>query len=441
MLNLNDSPFFDNLKQLEDAEVLEAFMHPMREAARDWCKGMRSFDGVDDMEFLELGVRRVLRSNKSGRDFLQFGHDRINLGIKRSAFFDLFHSKRRLQVLKDVAMGLYRDASRHLDVDLLAEFPELEGIEVLAGDGHLLKAACHAPRDPKGSKVAPNTIYMLNVRNCLMLSLAPVKGDARHAHELPALRRHLPAFLQNNAAGRKAVRETIMLLDMAYNDTAWWSWMKYSKKGGAKIVIPAKSNLETIVLKEIDFDREAQVNIGVVSFELVAFNHQDSSTMNKVVYQDPETGELFTFLTSAMDLAPGLVALLYLLRWRIEKVFDVFKNKLHERQAWGNGSVCQQAQAHFACMTHNLILLLQAGLKRDFGIEPLKLHKKRAEALKRREEKAAERGGAINPLLYRICIPTQFSCQLIRSLRNAIDARKRLIDHLPAFRAVMESYI
>ena len=135
-----------------------------------------------------------------------------------------------------------------IPVSSLLEFPELEGIEVIAGEGHLLKAACHAPRDTKGRKVAPNTIHMLNVRNCLMLSLAPVKGDGRHAHELPALRRHLPAFLQNNAVG-------------------------------------------------------------------------------------------------------------------------------------------------------------------------------------------------CNPLLYRIRIPTQFSCQLILSLRNAIDARKRLIDHLPAFRAVMESYI
>lgn len=439
MLKLNNNPFIDSLKV--DAEVEKAFMHPMREAAQNWCRGLRCFDGVDDMEFLELGVRRVLRTNESGRDFLQFGHDRLELGVQRSAFFDLFHSKRRLEVLKEVATGLYRDASRHLDIDLLVDFPELEGINVIAGDGHLLKAACHAPRDSKGRKVASNTIHMLNVRNCLMFSLASVQGDGTHAHELPALRRHLPTFLQKTTAGRKALRDTIMLLDMAYNDTAWWSWMKYSKKGGAKIIIPAKSNLETIVLKEVEFDREAEVNIGVVSFELVAFNHRDSSTMHRVVYQDPETGEVYTFLTSAMDLAPGLVALLYLLRWRIEKVFDVFKNKLDEKKAWGNGSVCQQAQAHFACMTHNLILLLQAGLKRDFGIEPLKLHKKHADALKLREEKAAERGGMLNPLIYRIRIPTQFSCQLIRSLRNAIDARKRLIDHLPAFRAIMESYI
>lgn len=441
MRNLNNDPFVDSLKQLQDGEVVEAFMRPLREAAQDWCRDLQYHEGVDDMAFLELGVSRVLKANESGRDFLQYGHDRLDLGIQRSAFFDLFRSNRRLQVLKSAAGGLYRDASRRLDVDLLAEFPELKGIEVLAGDGHLIQAAAHAARDTKGRKVAPNAIHLLNIRNGLMFFLAPVKGDGSHAHELPAFRHHLPAFLQSNAAGRKALRETVMLLDMAYTDTAWWSTMKYAKESGARIVIPAKSNVETIALNDVHFDRDAEVNLGVVSFELVAFNHPDSSTMHKVVYRDPETGQLFTFLTTAMDLAPGLVALLYLLRWRIEKVFDVFKNKLHEQKAWGNGSICQQVQAHFACMTHNLILLFEAGLKSDFGIEPLKLHKKREQALKNREKKAAERGGSVNPLLYRIRIPTQFSCQLIRSLRNAIDARKRLREHLPVFRNIMEAYI
>lgn len=441
MRNLNDDPFIDNLKQLQEGEVVEAFMLPLREAAQDWCKGLQFHEGVDDVGFLELGVRRILKANESGRDFVQYGHDRLDLGIGRSAFFDLFRSNRRLQVLKDAAAGIYRDASRRLDVDLLAEFPELKGIEVLAGDGHLIQAAAHAARDAKGRKVAPKAIHLLNVRNGLMFFLAPVQGDGSHAHELPTFRRHLPAFLQDNATGRKALRETIMLLDMAYKDTAWWSGMKYAKQSGAKIIIPAKTNLETIALNDVPFDHDAEVNLGVVSFELVVFKHPDSSTMHKVVYRDPETGQIFTFLTTAMDLAPGLVALLYLLRWRIEKVFDVFKNKLHEQKAWGNGSICQQVQAHFACMTHNLILLFQAGLKRDFGIEPLKLHKKREKALQDREEKAAERGGSVNPLLYRIRIPTHFSCQLIRSLRNAIDARKRLRDHLPVFKCIMESYI
>lgn len=58
----------------------------------------------------------------------------------------------------DATGGLYRDASRRLDVDLLAEFPELKGIEVIAGDGHLIQVAAHTARDAKGRKVAPKAI-------------------------------------------------------------------------------------------------------------------------------------------------------------------------------------------------------------------------------------------------------------------------------------------
>ena len=255
---------------------------------------------------------------------------------------------------------------------------------MIAGDGHLLAAACHAPRDSKGRKVASNSLYMLNVRNGLLFPLASVQGEGRYGHELPPLRDHLPAFLKNSREGRRELAgNVIMLLDMAFNDTVFWSDMKRSRDAGAKIVILEKTSMETILLEELAFDRNDPVNTGVVSMELVAFNHPDSSTMNRVVYRDPETGVEYVFLTTAMDLPPGLVALLYLLRWRIEKNFDVLKNKLHEKKAWGNGATCQQMQTHFACLAHNLIVMLSAGLKTSYGIEPLKLYKKRAKALGR----------------------------------------------------------
>lgn len=439
---INEQILADGLKSLEEAAVADVFMKPMLDSSRDWCRNMLTgTDGVDDEVFLRLGVQRVLRNNESGRDFFQFARSHLDLPVKSSAFFDMFKSDRRLGVLKDVAAGLYRDGCRLLQVDTLAKFPQLDGMDVIAGDGHLLSAACHAPRDPEGRKVAPNTVHMLNVRNGLMLPLTSVQGEGRYAHELPPLRRHLPAFLKGNSQARQSLREVIMLLDMAYNDTAFWSRMKYAGEAGAKVIMPQKSNLETICLKQLDFERDDPVNTGVVSMELVAFNHLHSSTMNRVVYRDPETGIEYVFLTTAMDLPPGLVALLYLLRWRIEKVFDVLKNKLHETKAWGNGTTCQQMQSHFACLTHNLIVILAAGLKGDYGIEPIKLYKKREKALRHRQEEAARKGRTVNPLLKLIRLPSQLSCQFIRSLRNGIDQRKRLRDHLPDFRMAMESYL
>jgi hypothetical protein len=52
-------------------------------------------------------------------------------------------------------------------------------------------------------------------------------------------------------------------------------------------------------------------------------------TVRRVIYQDPETGIIYHYLTNLSASAPpGVVALLYKIRWDVEKVFDEFKNKL-----------------------------------------------------------------------------------------------------------------
>ena len=429
------------MKALLERGTEEVFLAPLHEAAHDWNRALRqSENGVSDEAFLKLGVHRVLRNNESGRDFLQSAIDRLKLPVQKSAFFNLFHSSRRLQIVEDTAAGLYRDACRRIETDLLKDFPQLEGMDIIAGDGHLLAAACHAKRDKKGRKVAPSSLFMLNVRNGLVFPLAAVQGDGKYEHELPVLRNHLPDFLQKQRRGH-ALKKVLMLLDPAFIDTVFWTNLDHAHKLGVLVIIPEKKSLNIYHYETIDFDRNDPINIGVISCELVGFENPDSATARRIVYRDPETGKTYRFLTTAMDLPPGLVALLYLLRWRIEKVFDVFKNKLHEGKAWGNGRTCQLMQAHFVCMTYNLILLLSDTLKQGFGIEPLKLYRKRENALAKREIEAEKQGGFINPLIRMIVIPSQISCQFIRSLRNAIDLRKRFREHLPDFRRTLECYL
>lgn len=442
MQHINEQFLKWYMESLENQGVEEVFMNPMVESARNWNRDLRNSEkGVSDEDFLGLGVHRILRNNESGRDFFQYAQEKHDLKIGSTAFFDLFQSSRRLEILKSTAAGVYRDSCNRLEVDLLENFPQLGGIEVIAGDGHLLSCASHGKRDTKGRKVAPKSLFMLNVRNGLMFPLAAVQGDGRYAHELPVYRRYLPGFLEEARQGEQKLKDVIMLLDPAFWDSVFWSDMKLAQGKGGRVIIPEKAGIDVFLYKELDFDRTDPVNTGVVALELVGFNDPESSTMHRVVYLDPETGKTYRFLTTAMDLAPGLVALLYLLRWRIEKVFDVFKNKLHESKAWGNGNTCQQIQAQFACMAYNLILLLVDTLKNGFGIEPVKLYKKREKALSNRQEKAQKKGRFINPLLKLIRIPSQFSCQLIRAIRNGISLGKRLKEHIPNFRSAMESYL
>ena len=47
----------------------------------------------------------------------------------------------------------------------------------------------------------------------------------------------------------------------------------------------------------------------------------------------PDSGKVFHFMTSVMDVDPGLIAHLYKMRWKIEKTFDELKTKLTEKKA------------------------------------------------------------------------------------------------------------
>jgi len=69
-------------------------------------------------------------------------------------------------------------------------------------------------------------------------------------------------------------------------------------------------------------------------------------------------------LTTCNSLRPGLIALLHFMRWKIEKSYDVFKNKLKVRKAWDSGETCAMIQAHFVALLHNLLILLLARLEK-----------------------------------------------------------------------------
>ena len=85
-----------------------------------------------------LAPNRPLERSKTGGDFIQT-HGIPNFpGLTRGNYFATLSSKRRLGFMKDLARNLragHLPALRAHD-DLLSSFPELEGWEVWAADGH-----------------------------------------------------------------------------------------------------------------------------------------------------------------------------------------------------------------------------------------------------------------------------------------------------------------
>jgi Transposase DDE domain len=433
LFSLSDSPFSKN------PLLLEQLLAPMENVRRNFTRSGRDCPGIPDPDFLRLGFLRTLSQARSGRDFLQQQAEIWNTVIQRSSFFDSLHSERRLHFLNEICWELYARGRQSQPTDLLACFPELLGCRVWAVDGHKIEHACHALRDGKGRQVAPNTLYLLCLHSGLLFNLAAVQGDGHYHHEMPVLRNALPEFLRKEFARGKGRRPPLCILDPAFIDNHFWDQQSQLRQSGALMIIRAKDGISPKHFQKRSFDANDPVNVGIDTDNLITF--AGGQQMRLIQYADPETGECYQFLTTDLELRPGVIAWLYLLRWRIEKVFDTSKNKLEETKAWATGEVARKVQGHFLALTHNLLVLFRGFLESDFGIREEKLEDKREKQLEQREKIAQAQGRTLHPLHRKMPPIVQLSLQFIRTLRNQILAKVSFYKALPQIRAMLVAYL
>ena len=427
---------------MNDPLLLDQLLAPLHEAMTDYTRGSRVCPGISDRDFGRLGVWRTLSQARSGRDFLQQQREVFDTALQRSSFFDTLHSPRRQRFLAEASYQLYargRQHQRDQGPDLLAAFAELTGRSVWAVDGHQIEHACHALRDAKGRQVAPNTLYVLCLHSGLLCNLAAVQGDGQYHHEMPVFRKALPQFLQQELQGRRRTGRPLIIVDPAYVDHAFWIQQQQLREAGALMVMRAKADSLPLEVQARAFDAHDPVNTGVEADARVTF--AGGAVLRRVRYTDPESGVGYEFLTTDLELRPGLIAWLYLLRWRIEKVFDTAKNKLEESKAWATGEVARQIQGHFLALCHNLLVLFRGLLDQHFGMREEKLERRRLEQLDRREEAAEGKGARLHPLHRLMPTIVQLSLQFIRAVRNHILAQRSFRQALAPIRAMLVAYL
>ena len=408
-----------------DLMVDDTFFEPALRLVRDYCRQRRDTPQLSDEQFLRGGLQRILGQCDSGRDFLQVRQDRGET-LARSTWFDALHSGRRAALVAEVAARSYEVFDRFLRPrDWLAAFPELAGRAVWAVDGHQLAHACHTPRDPKGECVAVGQLYGLCLHSGLQRSLVPFQVDGVRRHEWPVFKQHLPRWLQQ-ARGAKV---PIVVGDPAYIDVLHWAEQKRLRQ--ALIITREKENMKPTVIGRHAFDPADPVNRGVEADELAGYTH---AYLRRIVYCDPASGERFVFLTTEDSLRPGVIALLYLLRWKIEKVFDVLKNKLHQQKAWANGETAARTHAHLIALAHNLLTLLLASLEAA-GIREQKIERARA------ARHAAVPVGQRVPAQEMVRHAAQLTCQFIRLVRHCLAYKTPWRLALPLFQRRLESYL
>ena len=370
--NFTDS-FFSSLDLQRNPSLCDCFLEPLINVLKNYTRGQLDCPVISDEEFLRLGCLRVLSHGRSGRDFIQQQQELFDADLKRSSFFAVLHSKRRRDLLSECSQQLFLQGSRQLQrEDLLGCFAQLRDRSVWAVDGHQIVHACHALKDKKGKHVAPKSLYLLCLHTGLMHNLSPVQGDGIYRHEMPVFRQNLPQWLEHQKPRSKDKTQfPILVVDPAYVDKQFWTRMRMFSQSRAVVITRTKENMKPERSSLLPWDTRATINLGIWGDYLVGFD--GAICMRIIDYVDPETQTKYQFLTTDSDLPPGLIAWLYLTRWRIEKVFDTGKNKLQETKAWATGDVAQGIQGHFFALTHNLLVLFRHYLHSEHGIDETKL--------------------------------------------------------------------
>ncbi len=173
------------------------------------------------------------------------------------------------------------------------------------------------------------------------------------------------------------------------------------------------------------FDKNNDVNKGVISFTLVSVNSQ---ALRCIRYRCPDTGTEYTFITSLTDVEPGIIAMLYKARWNIEKIFDETKNKLNQKKSWATSKNAKTIQALFVCMLHNLMLLMHRNLEASSPLpnHDAKIRKNRCDAAQKQAARRKRRHARVVLRFYERS--SLIGLRFIRWLRNFFDARKRWKD-------------
>jgi hypothetical protein len=409
----------------ERMTVDESFFEPAFRLLRDYCRHRRDTPQLSDEQFLRGGFQRVLGHCDSGRDFVQMRQD-SGEALARTTWFDALHSRRRAAMVAEVATRSYEIFERFLQPrDWLGAFPELARRAVWAVDGHHLEHACHAQRDPKGEFISVGLLYGLCLHSGLQRTPVPFQVDGVRRHEFPVFKQHLPRWLQQD----RRPMLPIVVGDPAYIDVLYWFEQKRLRQ--AVIITREKENMKPTVIAHHPFDRQDPVNRGVEEDGMAGYTY---AYLRRMVYCDPASGERFVFLTTDDSLRPGLVALLYLLRWKIEKSFDVFKNKLHQQKAWANGETAAHTQAHLTALTHNLLILLLATLEQA-GIREEKVERQQ-DARRDAQPKTLR-----VPAQEMVRHASQITCQFIRLLRHYLVHKTPWRDALPVFQRRLEVYL
>ena len=349
----------------EMSPVFARFISPLAPFLAD-AKHQYTCHQVPDSEWIYAGLHRVIADHRSGCAFLQDRALRDDCQLKKAHYFESFKSTRRQTHLTSLAQQfIHHHARIALKANDLfgaerASNKSLADFHIYAGDGHFHAASSHDKRDDSNCKNAIGHLYALNLRNQFLSHLAlGSDGTKKKPHDMGVLKK---LDIQTLRQGARKGEKVLYIWDRASIDFRQWS--QWKNQNAIYFLSRVKGNMKLEHPLPQPFDRKDPINAGILADDLVS--NSCGTMIRRVRYRLPETGESIEFLTNlGSNISPGLIAQLYFMRWRIEKSFDVIKNKLYETKAWAASLNAKTMQATFIVLTYNLAQLINEEIEKN----------------------------------------------------------------------------
>lgn len=148
-------------------------------------------------------------------------------------------------------------------------------------------------------------------------------------------------------------RGVMAVFDRGYTDYAWFDQLTDQ---GVKFVTRLKSNAAYQVIEEYGLPRRQHL---VADEDIVLSRCASPRRYRLVTVQDPESAEVFTFLTNHLTLSPATIAAIYKERWQIELLFKALKQNLQLKSFLGQSANAVKIQIWTALIALLLIKYLK----------------------------------------------------------------------------------
>jgi hypothetical protein len=241
---------------------------------------------------------------------------------------------------------------------------------------HLIQRARQFYKKDEFDLELENTVYALDSTTIdLCLSMFPwasfrKRKGAIKLHTLLDLRGNIPTFIHISDGKLHDVNildslpleaGSFYVMDRGYID---FKRLYDISKASAFLVTRAKSNFQCRRLYSRQVDRKT----GLICDQSVRLTGYYQSRyypekLRRVKFRDPETGNIYVFLTNNFSLPALTIADLYRYRWQVELFFKWIKQNLRIKVFYGTSENAVKTQIWIAISVYVLVAIMKKDLK------------------------------------------------------------------------------